>query len=227
MVTNHLVLISANNFRLDLMNYLVSICNNEPYEDDRAYSAAHRAEVVIKDDKMWEHKHLQVHYTTYDMFREYETVGPTAVTSDVMVLSSEPDPVQKSLGPFWYARILRIFHVFVHYRGKSTPRRMDCVFVRWFVRDTTHIFGDSAQSLERILFTCDSDKSPAFGFLVPNSIVRAVHAIPAFNHGVTSALLGPSPIARQKRTDSNEDYEYYYMNRLVRISFRIAANSSE
>lgn len=209
------------------MNYLVSICNNEPYEDDCAYSDADQSEVVIKDDKMWEHRHLQVHYTTYDMFCECESVGPTVVTSDVMVLSSKPNPIQKSLGPFWYARVLHIFHVFMYYRGKSTPWHVDCVFICWFIWDTTHIFGDSARSLERISFTCNSDKSPAFGFLVPNSIVRAMHTIPAFNHSVTSALLGPSPIAQQKKADRNDDYEYYYVNRSVFMWLLIVGNSSE
>ena len=44
----HHVLTSTKNFRVDLMNYLVSICNNQPYEDDRVYSDEDRAEVEAR-----------------------------------------------------------------------------------------------------------------------------------------------------------------------------------
>ena len=45
--------------------------------------------------------------------------------------------------PYWYARVVYIFHVFVQVRRDiysrfSTPTRMNMIFVRWFARDVNY-----------------------------------------------------------------------------------------
>jgi len=46
----------------------------------------------------------------------------------------------------------------------------------------------------------------------PACVIRAVHLIPAFEHGRTTELLGPS-IARGDNQALTEDWRYYYVNR--------------
>jgi hypothetical protein len=55
----------------------------------------------------------------------------------------------------------------------------------------------------------DSLDPEAFGFLDPGEVIRGVHIIPAFAHGRTSDLLGPS-ISRQP-AENDKDWLYYYV----------------
>jgi len=93
-----------------------------------------------------------------------------------MVLAHDDDPNDSH--PYWYARILGIFHAHVSYRG-SSPQKMEFLFVRWFGRDLSYRAGWKARRLHRIGFLAD-DVADAYGFLDPNDIVRATHLIPAF-----------------------------------------------
>jgi len=110
--------------------------------------------------------------------------------ADVMVLSHED--VEDDPHPYWYARIIGVFHAQVRHigpRSKSTnPCRMDFLWVRWFGRDLGYKAGYTMKRLYRLGFI-DSDDSGAFGFLDPDQIIRGVHLIPAFAHGRTSSLL--------------------------------------
>ena len=57
----------------------------------------------------------------------------------------------------------------------------------------------------------DPDNDP-FGFIDPDEVIRAAFIMPAFEHDVTPALLGPSRLARTqpvKAGDDRNDYLYY------------------
>ncbi|KAG2125107.1 hypothetical protein DEU56DRAFT_825868 [Suillus clintonianus] len=133
-----------------------------------------------------------------------------------MVLSHEDERTH----PYWYARVVQIFHVNVEHRGHGTlpctpPTRIDCLFVRWFRRDVSPA-GWAAKRLQRLEFFDEDSLPDAFGFLDPNSVVRGVHLIPAFNFETTNTLLGPT-FARKKSDSCEEhsDWRFYYVNIFV------------
>ncbi|KAF9232300.1 hypothetical protein BU15DRAFT_21088, partial [Melanogaster broomeanus] len=120
--------------------------------------------------------------------------------------------------PYWYARVIRIFHVNVRYYGDSSnapsrdSQRMNVLFVRWFGRDTAHSAGFSARRLYRVGFLTEDDPD-AFGFLDPDLVIRGVHLIPAFSEGRTPEYLGPSFVRPEE--DQDEDWRTFDVNMFV------------
>lgn len=160
---------------------------------------------------------MRVNYTTYDMRRKQDTVNPRT-RPDIMVLSHEDDG--DSYHPYWYARVLGIFHVNIHHTTphSTTPQIQKVYFlwVRWFGRDLTHSAGWSARRLHRVGFL-PPDSPGAFGFLDPSDVIRGVHLIPAFAHGTVDEL-GKS-VARRPN-DDDEDWHYYYVGMSVLFSIQ-------
>jgi hypothetical protein len=146
------------------------------------------------------------------MRRAQDSMNPRT-HADVMVLSHEDEENEKKRHPYWYARIIGIFHANVRHVGPmskcSDPRKREFLWVRWFGRDMKYRAGWKARRLHRIGFA-DYD---SFGFLNPKEVIRGVHLLPAFAHGRTSAYLGPS-IARQP-SEKHEDWMYYYVGMYV------------
>ncbi|KIJ14903.1 hypothetical protein PAXINDRAFT_23838, partial [Paxillus involutus ATCC 200175] len=159
--------------------------------DEHNFSDSERNSIIISDNKIYEHSMLRVNYTTYDLRREQDTINP-CTRADIMVLSHEDERTH----PYWYARVVLIFHVNVEYRKDprspySSPTRMDVLFVRWLRRDNTPA-GWTAKRLQHLEFFDQENQEEAFGFLDPDSVIRGVHLIPAFSYGSTQDLL-PSP----------------------------------
>lgn len=148
---------------------------------------------------------MRVHYTTYDMRREYDTVSPNT-HADVMVLSGETTPSH----PYWYARILGIYHLETWLQdGKK--QHLEVLYVRWLASLVPSDYQSGIQSarLPKVAFVEESDHD-AFGFLDPGQVIRGVHLIPAFasGRGVSSLRLGKS-LGRPK--DELDDWEEYYV----------------
>lgn len=167
--------------------------------------------------KIYSHQRLQIHYTTYDLRRDYDTINPNSITNDIMVLAADDDKSQMEVSPFWYARVIGVFHANVKWKDEPNSRRIDFVWVRWYGRLSGEQFGDKDARLEKIGFITEDDDTPSFGFIDPQSIVRAVHLIPDFNSGRTDESMGPSPLARASKyeRDSDDDWMYYYVNKSV------------
>lgn len=170
---------------------------------------------------MFRHKILRVNYTTYDLRRDQDSLNPRVPGhADFMVLSPENAEANDDPHPYWYGRILGIFHVNVRHRTPQSkslePRRMDFLFVRWFGRDMTPRAGWKAKRLLRLGFIPGNSEG-AFGFVDPAQVIRAVHLIPAFKWGLTSKYLPPSPIARgdnntaQGNNHADKDWQLYYV----------------
>ncbi|KAF7328374.1 GLOBIN domain-containing protein [Mycena venus] len=183
------------NFLPDLKSHLLGRLLKIPYSgDENQFSKQDLADVNIVQNKLYTHKLLRINYTTYDLGRDKDTLN-TRTHPDIMVLAHE-DEDESSSHPYWYGRIVGIFHVEVRHvgpRSKNTAkiRRMDFVWVRWFGRDMDHAAGWNAKRLHRVGFLDASDPdSGAFG---------------------TSDLLAPS-IARHFDAENQEDYRYYYVN---------------
>jgi hypothetical protein len=134
------------------------------------------------------------------------------VHADFLCLSRE-DQASSNPHPYWYGRIIGIFHALVRHvgpRSKSTDiQRVDFLWVRWFGRDLSYLGGWNRRRLHRLGFLHDSDEG-AFGFLDPNEVIRAAHLIPGFAYGRTTEILGHS-IARQDY-ENDEDWQYFYVS---------------
>ena len=127
-----------------------------------------------------------------------------------MTLASDDNPAH----PFWYARVLGIYHAEVidaRIKSSSRSRRVEFLFVRWFGLEEGWDSGWDDCRLDRVGFVPDTDPD-AFGFLDPLDVICGCHLIPAFIEGHTTTLLrGPSLLARPIGID--EDWERFYVNR--------------
>lgn len=154
-----------------------------------------------------------MNYTSYDRRREQDVINPTS-RPDIMVLSCEDG---EDVHPFWYARVIKVFHLFVSHRGSTSgaehtpmePQRMDVLWVRWFGLDTDAQGGWSKKRLHGVSFI-PSDEPVPFGFLDPAQVIRGVHLIPNFPRGRTKSRLPPSIV--RPASDKDEDWESFYVN---------------
>ncbi|KAF9033835.1 hypothetical protein BJ165DRAFT_1615947 [Panaeolus papilionaceus] len=203
---------AVKDFLPRLRDHVLGRLLNQRYDgDDNPFSDADRAEVLFRNHTMFEHKTLRVNYTTYDMRREQDTLN-SRTNANIMMLSPDGEH------PYWYAKIIGIFHVLVSHRDlQPTPKPMNFLWVRWYGMDPGrgYRFGWKARKLPRIGFVDGTDDdplaSPPFGFIDPAHVIRSVHLIPAFHHGHTSGLLGPSALARLSE-DDQADWNFFYVN---------------
>ena len=144
------------------------------------------------------------------MRREQDSLNPRT-HANIMVLSPEDDP---STHPYWYARIIGIYHTLVRHESSPDPIRLDLLRVRWYGLDPDRQrqFSWKGRRLPRVGFIEDGadPESPSFGFIHPSQVIRGVHMIPSFNDGLTGNLLEPS-IARLP-DEGDLDFEFYYVN---------------
>ncbi|KAL6307409.1 hypothetical protein BKA93DRAFT_816023 [Sparassis latifolia] len=183
-------------------------------EGPQTWTDTDRDSVVIKDDRMYAHQTLTINYTTYDVRRAQDTINPSTARHDVMVLADNDDP---HAHPFWYARVLGIYHINAVDLSPNThsdgiPKHVEFLLVRWLGEDPDWCGGWHARRLDRIGFIPASDNG-AFGILDPADILRACHLIPVFALGCTNTLLQHSRLAWwEKETD---DWDRFYVNRFV------------
>lgn len=180
--------------------------------DEHNFSDEDRNQVTIVNNRLHEHSVLRINYTTYDVRREQDSINPRT-HADVLMLSHEDDDNRH---PYWYARVIKIFHLDVWYHGQGAtarvPIHMNVLFVRWFGRDIGFKAGWSAKQLHRIGFF-KRDDPEGFGFIDPDQVIRGVHLIPGFEHGRTDTRLGPSFGCDME--GDNTDFKYFYVNQYV------------
>jgi hypothetical protein len=133
-----------------------------------------------------------------------------------MLLSHEdPSDEGNAHHPYWYARIVGIFHVDVINSGpRSTSpdkQRINFLWLRWFGRDISFKAGWVAKRLHRVGFL-DASGPGAFGFLDPAMAIRGVHMIPAFAHGQTAESLSPPQSVARLPLEEESDWCFYYVN---------------
>jgi hypothetical protein len=124
---------------------------------------------VLVNNRIYRHKVLRVNYTTYNARRAQDSLNPR-VHSDIMVLSRDDEH------PYWYARIVGIFHAMVIHKGPKSksrePKKIEFLFVRWFGLDNNETGGWKTKKLHQIGFV---DGEAAFGFIDPANVIRAIH----------------------------------------------------
>ena len=197
-----------------LFDHLAHCLLGREAEPENGFSREQVDGIHILNDRLYSHHTIRINYMTYDMRREQDTINPWT-HADVMILS----PPDHDGHPFWYARVINIFHANVRYVGPRATRtsqkwqRIDFVWVRWFEHDLSYLAGFQHCRLPRLQFinASDPDNTP-FSFVDPDDIIRGAYLIPTFNHGATSDLLGPSKLARHlvDYSDDQDDYCYYY-----------------
>ena len=166
------------------------------------------SQVVLKGERIYQHRLLRVNYTTYDVHRAQESVNPRTDHRDIILLSCQP-----STHPFCYARVLGIYHANVIYVGPGfkdyQPRRIEFLWVRWFeVLD--HSAGWDHNSLNSVMFP-PMASADAFGFVDPTDVLRCCHIIPAFTDG----QVHPDGVSLSRNARDGNDWKRYYVNRWV------------
>lgn len=123
-----------------------------------------------------------------------------------MVLSGETTPRH----PYWYARVLGIFHMEVWVAGdQPVKQHIEVLWVRWLAILQSHRTGMNHGRLPKIAFVEESDLD-AFGFLDPGQVIRGAHLIPAFSSGRgTSSLRYGKSLARPG--GELDDWEEHYV----------------
>lgn len=146
---------------------------------DHSFTDKERNSIIIPNNTVYSVQMMQIHYTTYDFRREYDTINPRS-HGDVMVLSGETAPSY----PYWYARVLGIYHVevWLNHGGQPVKRHIEFLLVRWLAVLQGHKSGMKHARLPKIAFVEESDPD-AFGFLDPGQVIRGAHLIPAFFSG--------------------------------------------
>jgi len=199
------------NFIRKLKNHLLSRLLDQEFDGDEfEFTDEDRSTVRIVGDHIYSTKVLRVNYTSYDMRRDQDSMNPRT-HCDVMVLSRETGP---QAHPYWYARVLGVFHARVVHSGPQAKNRsiqhMEFLWVRWFGIEPNYRWGFTAARLPMIGFIPDIDDA-AFGFLDPSLIIRGCHLVPTFANGRTSQLLQTSAPTAGRPIDENDDWMNYYV----------------
>ena len=85
---------------------------------------------MTQDNHLYFPKTLQVNYMSYNLKCQQDVINPTS-HPDIMVLSCED---REDKHPFWYAQVIKIFHVLVYHCGSASqiehtptePQHMEC-----------------------------------------------------------------------------------------------------
>ena len=151
---------------------------------------------------MYLHEVLQVNYTTYDMCQAQDSIN-VCKSPYIMALAHEDDE-ETDWHPYWYAKVLSVFHVNVRMTGHPDMKKIDVLWVHWFGRDPDHKGGFNTCRLHRIGLM-DANEPTSYGFLDPSDVLRAVHLIPAFSTGRISS-------ADADLDKDSMDWEFYYVS---------------
>ncbi|KAK7689513.1 hypothetical protein QCA50_007305 [Cerrena zonata] len=211
---NHSLDLRYKGFIFKLHNHLVGRMQHPDMADDGTqYEAQKHAEVSITNGCFFEHKTLQVNYTTYDMRREYDIVNPRK-HANIMSISSDLDPnclTSPTGHPFRYARVLGIYHADVARVLPGIPvtsQTLEFLFVHWYRRVDSFKAGFQSRRLHR-LELIPPDEPDACGFLDPDDVVRGAHLIPTFACGT---LTTPGLADSVHDQDAVSTWRYFYVN---------------
>jgi hypothetical protein len=181
--------------------------------DETEFSSDELNKLRIVNQKIYSVKVFRINYTTYDVRRDMDVINPR-FTSNVMVHSPETD-ANPDAHPYWYARILGVFHAHIfHEEHSPIAQRMEFLWVRWYRTEPDHESGQQHARLPKIGFVPEDDNM-VFGFLDPSLVIRAAHLIPSFANGRTNSLLSTTGSTAARLPGETEDWLNYYVGMCV------------
>ena len=166
--------------------------------------------MLIENDRLYEHKLIQLNFTTYDVHHGTDLIHTGTSRRDIMLLANNLSAEMGNLHPFLYTRVIGVYHANVIYAGPNLhhcdAHRLDFLWVQWFeVVASTH--GDSFHSaLEAVQFP-PMTRTESFGFVDPKDVLRGCHMLPAFAKG----LRHPNGAGISRCAKDNQDYNLYYV----------------
>ncbi|KAJ3825180.1 hypothetical protein F5880DRAFT_1611327 [Lentinula raphanica] len=178
------------------------------------FTDTERNSIDLYKKKFYAAKTMRINYTTYDIRRDQDVINPRTDHCMVMVQSADNDSRKH---PFWYARVLGIFHADVVRLNEGRVQEiehMEFLWIRWMGAEPHYRWGRTIGRLPKIGFVPESDPY-AFGFLDPALVIRACHLIPDFVTGRTSELLSTQEITAARRVGETDDWGSYYVNIFV------------
>lgn len=136
--------------------------------DEREFTARERMRLRIDKDRLYFHQTLRVNYTTYDMRRDQDSINPRT-HPDVMLYAHEDDIDPDDVHPYWYARVIGIYHAYISYDGPNADgtgtlhlnhERVEFLWVRWLGRDMQNLGGFDERRLHLVGFIDNGDTAP-------------------------------------------------------------------
>ncbi|KJA15800.1 hypothetical protein HYPSUDRAFT_148660 [Hypholoma sublateritium FD-334 SS-4] len=177
--------------------------------------------IVIKGERIFNHKVAHFYHTTYDVRRSEDVINPRTSHCDVMLLSdlepNETSCVDAAVAhPYLYCRVIGIYHANVVYVGPGMKEykaiRFDFLHVRWFELNISqgHNSDWASLRLNYLSFPSETEKD-SYGFVDPSLVLRGCHLIPAFSGGKRH---GEGTWFANMAKDS-KDWKGYYVNRFA------------
>jgi hypothetical protein len=193
----------VQNFRKNLQSHLVSRIKNEKLDEDfPEFPQSELDKVTFHNGRLYPHVRMRILYTTYDLRRAVDILDTENRPN--VIAPAYYDGFTVNRHPFWYARILGIYHADVNF-GLRNIGRMEFLWVRWYAWDETQPSGWANKRLDRLAY---DEENYQFGFLDPAAVIRAAHLIPVWAKGRTQDYYPES-----KMTDPEGDWKYHYVNR--------------
>ncbi|KIJ48727.1 hypothetical protein M422DRAFT_247583 [Sphaerobolus stellatus SS14] len=206
---------AIENFYDNLKNHLFA-CLQEVNSNDDEMKLTHeqRKSVLIKDNQIFFHRTCSINFTTYDVRRAQDTINTNTSRRDIL-LNVRDDPKSCNHHPYWYARVIKIFHVLARENKPNTVfKSFQVLWIRWLGHSEQRITAAvNVNGLDRVGFVGPHDKTDRFGFIDPNDVIRACHLIPAFHYGCIDEL--PANSLAHPGKDPQEDWAYFYVNRFI------------
>jgi hypothetical protein len=167
-----LLLICLQGFVPQLIDHLLArLLGMDQAGVEYEFTDEERMTLTIDNNRLYRHQVLRINYTSYDNRRAQDTVNPLT-RPDIMMLSGENEEGNHA-HPYWYARVLGIYHVRVLHTGEfsksSQLQTMQFLHVRWFGHHVKHRSGWKSRHLHRVSFI-DGDSEP-FGFVDPAHVI--------------------------------------------------------
>lgn len=165
-----------------------------------------RQSVQFPAGAMYRHNTLRVNYTTYDVRRSFNVINPRSKHHFIMLPSGDDLPDH----PYWYAKVLGIYHINAVHSGNLFSQRIEYLWVRWL--EIVEPGSWEQSRLDRVQYVPASSYRERFGFVNPACVLRACHLIPAFAFGrIDNGDIPAHSVALDDAEDG--DWRFYYVNR--------------
>ncbi len=118
---------SIQAFLLKLQDHLLGRLLGRDFDGDTygSFTPNDRQTLKILSRKIYSVQTCRLYYTTYDVQRQMDTVNPRTC-ANVMVHAPAPDGKDDAGEPYWYARVLGIYHAKV---STSHPDAVNGIFM--------------------------------------------------------------------------------------------------